>query len=601
YGAAGRDADGAAGRDADGAAGRDAPDAGGMRDPEAPGAVLDVPELLGALVDKSLVVAAPGGDDGMRYRMLETIHEYASERAGEEPAELAAAERAHRAYFTGFAEHADPLLRSAGQLPWIRRVETELDNIEAVLDRTVAAGDEQATQRMLFAVCWFWWLRDYRTESLRRIEQALALGPEPAGEDDPRFWPYRSLQLLRVFLLSESGGLESLSDGAVAGNAGGGNAATPREIISTFDRPGPHSARFPGMLWGLLAFFLDHDADPRRMMDDAMANVRRYGGAWETAVLLMGRAHVLIDQPDGIQEADACLVELSELSSRIGDRWVLAQVAGAAAEAAMARGQFEKARAAYEESLRYAREVGAHAEPPFLLVRLAELSFRAGDEDAAERGLAEAVRAVERTHAQDTEAFIGLLRAMLAIGRQDVAEARAAIDASKEAARRGTLPPQFETAAATVEARIASYEEEGPHAAARSLGRVLKDALAGRFAPVVLAQAAEAAALILLRAGEPARAVRALSAAEAWRGDFPRSVPEQREATGAEAAARGALGPAAYEAARAAGASLTPAQVADDLASLPDPPPNGADAPAEGDDPPPADAGPDAERPEPRR
>lgn len=45
-----------------------------------------VADLVGALVDKSLVVAAPcegDGGDGMRYRMLETIHEYATERAAE--------------------------------------------------------------------------------------------------------------------------------------------------------------------------------------------------------------------------------------------------------------------------------------------------------------------------------------------------------------------------------------------------------------------------------------------------------------------------------------------------------------------------------------
>ncbi len=40
-------------------------------------------EALGSLVDKSLVVAAPSGDGEMRYRLLETVAEYAGERLDE--------------------------------------------------------------------------------------------------------------------------------------------------------------------------------------------------------------------------------------------------------------------------------------------------------------------------------------------------------------------------------------------------------------------------------------------------------------------------------------------------------------------------------------
>ena len=73
----------------------------------------------------------------MRYRLLETIHEYAAERAAETPARSGdAAARAHTACFAALVEEADPRLRSADQLPWIARLETDLDNIRAALHRT---------------------------------------------------------------------------------------------------------------------------------------------------------------------------------------------------------------------------------------------------------------------------------------------------------------------------------------------------------------------------------------------------------------------------------------------------------------------------------
>ncbi|MGW0582521.1 BTAD domain-containing putative transcriptional regulator, partial [Streptomyces sp. NPDC002920] len=78
----------------------------------------------------------------MRYRMLETIHEYAAERAAELPHAREATERRHRAWVRALVERADPLLRSAEQLPWISRLETELDNIRAALARALTAADE---------------------------------------------------------------------------------------------------------------------------------------------------------------------------------------------------------------------------------------------------------------------------------------------------------------------------------------------------------------------------------------------------------------------------------------------------------------------------
>ncbi|MCE0447731.1 AAA family ATPase [Streptomyces tricolor] len=83
---------------------------------------------------------------------------------GRGPRVRAAAERRHRAWVRALVEEAEPRLRSAAQLPWISRLETELDNIRAALDRAVRAGDEAEAGAIVLAIGWFWWLRNHRQE-----------------------------------------------------------------------------------------------------------------------------------------------------------------------------------------------------------------------------------------------------------------------------------------------------------------------------------------------------------------------------------------------------------------------------------------------------
>jgi predicted ATPase/DNA-binding SARP family transcriptional activator len=135
-------------------------------------------DLLGALVDKSLVVAAPYEHDPrvMRYRMLETIHEYATERAAETPALRTAAELRHTTWVRGLLAEAEPRLRSAEQLPWIHRLETDLDNIRAALRRALTTADEPTATHLALSMGWFWWLRNFRQEGAQWVDGILRLG-----------------------------------------------------------------------------------------------------------------------------------------------------------------------------------------------------------------------------------------------------------------------------------------------------------------------------------------------------------------------------------------------------------------------------------------
>ncbi|MEU4985891.1 BTAD domain-containing putative transcriptional regulator [Streptomyces sp. NPDC021969] len=545
-------------------------------------------DLLGALVDKSLVVADPAADGaGMRYRLLETIHEYAEERAAETPRLRAAAERAHRAWARALAEEADPLLRSAGQLPYISRLETEHDNIRAALDRSLTAGDEPEAAALALAMGWFWWLRNYRHEGVGWLDRVLRLGAaldaggdqvpaadvlarrtavaDPvgallAGGGDRPTHPLHSLRMqvrmMHILLTFETAPREGLLDERMRRYV--------RRVRDHFAAGGPEAARVPGLVWPLTEFFVGDSGDVQGSMDASVANCRAHGGEWEIAASLMFRTHAVVDisgTPVGI---DADLAEMRVLSRRVGDRLVEAQVCSAFGEAAMVRGRYEEARAEYAEALRLAEEVGAFAEAPFLIARLAEIAYREGDHGTALGVLDEAGAAADRYGVVDSKAFVLMLRAGLAVVDEEFARARVLWEAAREECLRGTPPPQFLAMLGLVDALVTAGES-GPGAALPLLADALRAAVEERCAELVLATLVDSAAGLLSDIGDQARAVRLLGAAGHWRGDRPRPVPDRAHAERAEAAARGVLGPERYAAEVAAGAALTPRDVVGEL------------------------------------
>ncbi|UQX02167.1 transcriptional regulator [Streptomyces sp. RerS4] len=478
----------------------------------------EVADVLGSLVDKSLVVAEPG-PDGMRYRMLETIHEYAAERlaayAATDPAAARTARRRHRAHYLALAEEAEPKLRSAEQLPWIRRVETELDNLRSALHSTTDESDPdpETARRLALALGWFWWLRNYREEGAEWTARALALTPPDPPEGSTAYWAFVRLQVLRMFLSSESRSFEEFRTPE--------HIALADRIKETFRHGSPETTRFPGMLWPTTSFLTGDTSDFHANLDISVENCRRHAGDWELGITLMLRTHVAIDLTGGLPTIDADLAELHEIAHRTGDRWTRAQVASAAGEAALSRGRHADARAEYEECLRLAHEVGAHTEAPFAIARIAETYYCEGDYE-------EAARLLEKADAEcelyggvyDARSFIYLLRSLLALGRGDVEAARGDCTRARGEADRVTPPPQFDAALEVVQALLAAHDH-GPEAGLATIAPAFATAVTARCAERVLAGMAETAALLLADAGRAAESVRALAAAGAWRGDDP--------------------------------------------------------------------------------
>jgi predicted ATPase len=146
--------------------------------------VLEVAGLLGSLVDKSLVVADPGGT-GLRYRLLETIRLFAAERLADiGPEHAAAARAAHRAHYLALAEAAAPHLADPEQSSWLARLDADQANLRRAAEH--AAGEPDGTSRVLrFGVALerYWAVR-YRNEEAAGLLVPVLSRPEAAA--DPR-------------------------------------------------------------------------------------------------------------------------------------------------------------------------------------------------------------------------------------------------------------------------------------------------------------------------------------------------------------------------------------------------------------------------------
>jgi predicted ATPase/DNA-binding CsgD family transcriptional regulator len=100
----------------------------------------DAAGRLAALVGKSLVLVAAGGDPEYRYRMLETIRAYGADVLAAS-GEQAAVHAAHAAYYLSVATRAQAGLEGADQARWLDQLGRDHDNIRAVLGRTLGSAE----------------------------------------------------------------------------------------------------------------------------------------------------------------------------------------------------------------------------------------------------------------------------------------------------------------------------------------------------------------------------------------------------------------------------------------------------------------------------
>ncbi|MEU0197456.1 MULTISPECIES: BTAD domain-containing putative transcriptional regulator [unclassified Streptomyces] len=370
-------------------------------------------EALGSLVDRSLVVAAPPGEqtDGeMRYRLLETVAEYAAERL-DESGQRAEAERAHLTYFRELARTTDPLLRGPGQLAAIHRLEREYENLRTALRHAVALRDEQEALCLALSLVWYWQMRDLRIDARNWCREVMALGPDPFTEpvrpaapvwqrctDAPPpmtgevLWEARrGIHLAHLACMDTE--LEAWQNPR--------SQQKLRTIAATYEPGLPQNCRMPGLLW-FFAVMLTGDMDRLRVIMDASIRTCRQtpGFDWELASGLQMRANFLANRSDWAGDAARDADEALEIHRRLGDEWGTAEALSARAEAHERKGHYALAAADYEEAIAHAEQLGARAQAAVLSARLGSALLEAGDGERGERLLREVIAQREDSHSE---------------------------------------------------------------------------------------------------------------------------------------------------------------------------------------------------------
>ncbi len=146
----------------------------------------DVLEILGQLVNKSLVAAETEAGGETRYHLLETVRQYAREKLLEAGGGAAVRDR-HLEYFVRWAEALEAPLRGPDMLTCLDQLDADHDNVRAALEWGLA-NDPLAALRLAAMLSIFWGRRTSATEGRAWLRAALTQAAgQPQLEVDGRY------------------------------------------------------------------------------------------------------------------------------------------------------------------------------------------------------------------------------------------------------------------------------------------------------------------------------------------------------------------------------------------------------------------------------
>lgn len=492
----------------------------------------EIDDLLASLVDKSLLQPVA---DGTRLRMLETIREYGVERLAERH-ELAGVRLRHAQYFADLVRMADTHLRTAGQLPWIRRLEADRDNVLAALRYLAEEGHAQSAMQIAASMGGYWMFIGANTDAVTWLGFAL----DAEGEADPDLRLLVSSMLAITSAAVHTPAAEQVERGLtqLAG------------MSADFERA--DTVRYPmlALMRPVVAMFSDDTSG----LDRGIAAALDSQDAWIVASALMLRATVAENRGDVATMRAS--IELAQTAfEQLGERWGLASCLHVVALLNMNEGDLDTAAANYDEALRLVGEMGAHDDAAWLHLRLAEVHVRRGDLASA-ADLARVGNAISEASGSNLDALLGrVLLADIVRRTGDLAESRRLRDEALD--RIATMPPAHPlqshglALAMTVAARHALLDGE-IDSAREHVVRAYDAALGTRDMPIV-ASVGVTTALFAEHHDDLVVAAECLGAAAQVRGT---DDPTQPETAALTTRLRAGLGDTAFELAYGRGRAL---------------------------------------------
>jgi len=322
----------------------------------------DVLDVLARLVEKSLVVHDTASG---RYRLLETVRQYAQERL-EDSRDGAATRARHLAHYVAIAEAAEPELFGPSQARWLARLDEEVDNLLAAHGEASEAADGAASGLRLVSALRFYWMN-------------------------------RGLLRLGVSLITEA-----LSrPGAQARNA-----ARSRALFDA----------------GQISVWMGDYAGGRRLLEESLGIAREIDDRARVAAALQPLSIAASGEGDNAT-ALRYAHEGVALAREAGDPHTLAAALNALAQAQRLAGALEQADELYGQMLALSRAIGQPDTIAIGLLNRAIVAIERSACDAAADMLREVHAIVEQTASQPVGQSLLEIAAALAAARGDAERA----------------------------------------------------------------------------------------------------------------------------------------------------------------------------------
>ncbi|MEV6159848.1 BTAD domain-containing putative transcriptional regulator [Nonomuraea sp. NPDC052129] len=471
----------------------------------------EIPELLAGLVDRSLLQLAP---DPGRYRMLETLREYGTDRLAE-TGDLGAVRDLAAGHFAELMARYDPRLRGPGQLTAIRVISAEYDNTLAALRRRCDTGHATGAVALALNLTWYWQMFGRHPDAAYWLGEALAVpgGGEPTPGRDCAH---------AIHLINRADTRPGLTAEEIADDQARLRELADR-LLAYPELPGPC-----GALTALTLAFL-------REEETVYAKIARLADGddvWLSGLARMFRAQFAENAGQfdtmraDVEAALACF-------RQAGDRWGQATVLPMRAQQRQYDDDLDGALADLREAQSLAGEFGSLSlsDEVFLHLRWIDLHMRRGDTDSTIAMVGSARELALRAASPELSALVDAWEAAFRVRLGDLDRARDLLDDAERALHGDTTFPGDHARALAGSVRAALCLELGDLAGAeKMLAKAYAAALDARDLPILSLGAVNAAALAQAHGRHHESAV-LLGVASRLRGTHDRTDPQVRELT----------------------------------------------------------------------
>jgi predicted ATPase len=401
----------------------------------------NVLDSLSELLVRSLILTEDT-EAGMRFRMLETLREFAAEQlTPDEQADLA---QRHLYYYLSQVEAAEPQLRGAEKGDWMERLEAEHDNLRAALTWALQ-HDAKTALRLAKPLAYFWIARGFWTEGQEWLERCLTQTSDVAIELQANaliiasYIPMHRGEHERAAALCE----EALRLSRHVGYREGAASALNRLGGMAFDQGDEARARAYkeeslalrrelgdkhgiGAALRSLGMMAARQGDltrARALCEEALALERESGNKKGLAISLNDLGTVALQQGDYAQ-ARACYTEGLSLYQGIGNKEGVAMLLYGLGQVSLCQGDPKRARSLAEESLALRMEMDDKRGIAYSLGLLYQVVYVEGDLERA-RALAEEILSLWRVAGAKRDRALSLQRlGDVAFAQGGVAQAR---------------------------------------------------------------------------------------------------------------------------------------------------------------------------------